>query len=179
MRAPLGAEEVGEAQAPLLLRRSSTRGSSSGLQEAPEKKHESRRSGFFSLIKSRTSRSERSHGAAAASSTSAAAPPPLSTSCVSTVTEEASPPPAQQELHPDHAHSVTEEAWPAGEAAEEKEVQQEDVEEEKNTLIRHGGVAVMGVELLAEMKARQEKMALKKVRGELLLVSLVPCLVTH
>lgn len=156
-----------------LLRRSSTRSSTSGLQEAAEKKRESRRSGFFNLIKSRTSRSEKSSGAAAItpphSSSSSSAPPPPSTSCISPVMEEAtqaSPPPPQQELHPDpdHTHSVTEKAWPAGEAAEEKEVQQEGVEEEKNTHIRHLGVPVMGLDLLAEMKARQEKMAVKRVR---------------
>lgn len=156
-----------------LLRRSSTRSSSSGLQEAAEKKRESRRSGFFNLIKSRTSRSEKSHGAAAvmppqpsASASSSSAPPLPSTCCISPVMEEAtqaSPPPPQQELHPDHTHSVTEKTWPAGEAAEEKEVQQEDVEE-KNTHIRHIGVPVMGLDLLAEMKARQGKMAVKKVR---------------
>lgn len=165
-----------------LLRRfstsSSTRGSSPGLQDATEKKRESRRSGFFNLIKSRTSRSEKSHGAAACtppqSSTSSSAAP----SCVSLVMEE--PTQASQELHPDHTHSETEKAWPAGEAAKEKEVQQEAVKEEKNTHLRHMGVPVMGLDLLAEMKARQEKMAVKKVRQtrphvdpELLLVLLV------
>lgn len=87
-------------------------------------------------------------------------------SCVSPVVEEApqaSPPPPEQELCPDHAHSTAEEAGPAGEAAEEKEVQQEVVGEEKNTHVRVG-VPVMGLDLLAEMKARQEKMAVKKVR---------------
>lgn len=60
---------------------------------------------------------------------------------------------------------MAEEAWPAGEAAQEKEVQQEAAEEERNLHIRHVGVPVMGLNLLAEMKARQEKMAVKKVRG--------------
>lgn len=73
---------------------------------------------------------------------------------------QASPPPPEQELRPDHAHSTAEEAGPA----EEKEVQQEVVGEEKNTHVRHVGVPVMGLDLLAEMKARQEKMAVKKVR---------------
>ncbi|CAF93839.1 unnamed protein product, partial [Tetraodon nigroviridis] len=147
--------------------RRSSRGSSSGLPEAPEKKRESRRSGFFSLIKSRTSRSEKSPGAAAAappqSSASPCPAPPPTAACVSPVMEEAmrasTPPPPQQELHPDHSHSVMEKAWPAGEAAEQKEVQQEDEQEEKNTHVRHLGVPVMGLDLLAEMKARQEKMA--------------------
>lgn len=43
-------------------------------------------------------------------------------------------------------------------------MQQEVVGEEKNTHVRHVGVPVMGLDLLAEMKARQEKMAVKKVR---------------
>lgn len=69
--------------------------------------------------------------------------------------EGTSPTPPQQEVHLDQSDSVTEKAS----AAEEKEL-----EEEKNTHIRHVGVPVMGLDLLAEMKARQEKMAVKKVR---------------
>lgn len=62
---------------------------------------------------------------------------------------------------------MTENAPAAGEAPEEEEeVQevQEDMEQEKNTHLRLIGVPVMGLDLLAEMKARQEKMAVKKVR---------------
>lgn len=78
--------------------------------------------------------------------------------------EEATPPPPQKEVHLEHADSVTENAPAAGDAAEEKEVPQEDMEQEKNTHVRLIGVPVMGLDLLAEMKARQEKMAVKKVR---------------
>lgn len=101
-------------------------------------------------------------------SSPAAAPPSCSTPCISPVAEEAtqaSPPPPQKELHLEHADSVTEKAPAAGEAAEEKEkVRQDDMEQEKNTHVRLIGVPVMGLDLLAEMKARQEKMAMKKVR---------------
>lgn len=76
---------------------------------------------------------------------------------------QASPTPPQQELHPDPTDSVTENAPANDEAAEEKEVQQDEVEQEKNTHVRLVGVPVMGLDLLAEMKARQEKMAVKKV----------------
>lgn len=72
------------------------------------------------------------------------------------MTEGTSPTSPQQEVHLDQSDSVTEKAS----AAEEKE----EVEEEKNTHIRHVGVPVMGLDLLAEMKARQEKMVVKKVR---------------
>lgn len=77
---------------------------------------------------------------------------------------QASPIPPQKELHLEHADSVTENTPAAGEGAEEKEVPQDDMEQEKNTHFRLIGVPVMGLDLLAEMKARQEKMAVKKVR---------------
>lgn len=79
---------------------------------------------------------------------------------------QASPTPPQKELHLEHADSVTENAPAAGEAAEEKEKEapQDDMKQEKNTHVRLIGVPVMGLDLLAEMKARQEKMAVKKVR---------------
>ncbi|TWW65889.1 F-actin-uncapping protein LRRC16A [Takifugu flavidus] len=153
----------------LSFKRSSVGGPSPRLQEATEKKHESRKSGFFNLIKSRTSRSEKSHGAAAIAppQPSPAPPPPCSTACISPVAEEAtqaSPTPPQKELHLEHADSVTENAPAAGEAAEEKEKEapQDDMKQEKNTHVRLIGVPVMGLDLLAEMKARQEKMAVKK-----------------
>lgn len=151
-----------------LLRRSSVGGPSSRLHEATEKKRESRKSGFFNLIKSRTSRSEKSHGAAAVAPPppSPAAPAPsCSTPCISPVAEEATPTPPQKELRLEHADAGTENAPAAGEAAEEKEVRQDEAgEQEKNTHVRLVGVPVMGLDLLAEMKARQEKMAVKKVR---------------
>uniref|UniRef100_A0A3P8WUI1 CARMIL C-terminal domain-containing protein n=1 Tax=Cynoglossus semilaevis TaxID=244447 RepID=A0A3P8WUI1_CYNSE len=91
-----------------------------------EKKPESRKSGFFNQIKSRMSRSERSHGAAAI------APPP--------------PPPPPAAATSSHTGS--------------------DVEEKKEHphLPRHMGVPVMRMDLLAEMKARQQKM--KKAGSE-------------
>lgn len=101
---------------------------------------------------------------------------PPSTSSISPVTEETtpwSPPPAAKSLaaavepHPelyraqssDHPDSELEALPAAPEAAEEEE------EEEKKEIPRHIGVPVMGMDLLAEMKARQERMAVKKVGG--------------
>lgn len=171
------------------VRLPSVRGQPSSSQESADKKRESRKSGFFNLIKSRTSRSEKSHGAAAitppqplSSSAPAAAPP------VSPVTEEATPappsprpptPPAKptaavvesyQELHrapsPNHTDSEVESSPTAAAAAaeEEREEQQEEVAEKKEHphIPRHIGVPVMGMDLMAEMKAR---MAVKKVGG--------------
>uniref|UniRef100_A0A8C4IAQ0 Leucine-rich repeat-containing protein 16A n=1 Tax=Dicentrarchus labrax TaxID=13489 RepID=A0A8C4IAQ0_DICLA len=120
------------------------RGSSSNMQEAADKKRESRKSGFFNLIKSRTSRSEKSHGAASITpphpASSTMAPP---SSSISSVTEETTP------------------TSPTPTNLEKKE----NVEKKENPHIpRHIGVPVMGMDLLAEMKARQERMA-KKVGG--------------
>lgn len=78
--------------------------------------------------------------------------------------EEATPTPPQKELRLEHADSVAENVPAASEAAEEREVPQDDMEQERNTHVRLIGVPVMGLDLLAEMKARQEKMAVKKVR---------------
>lgn len=166
------------------------KGLSSSTQEAADKKRESRKSGFFNLIKSRTSRSEKSHGAASITpphpaSSNTAAP----SSSVSPVTEEttatfptspvknpgtvAEP---HQELHraqsSDHTDSEMEAppttTEPAEEEKEEKNVEKENVEKKENPHIpRHIGVPVMGMDLLAEMKARQERMAVKKVGGAL------------
>ncbi len=79
-----------------------------------------------------------------------------------------------QELHraqsSDHTESEMEPspttAEPAEEEKEEKNVEKENVEKKENPHIpRHIGVPVMGMDLLAEMKARQERMAVKKVSG--------------
>ncbi|KAG8004830.1 F-actin-uncapping protein LRRC16A, partial [Nibea albiflora] len=161
----------------------SVKAPSSSVQETPDKKRESRKSGFFNLIKSRTSRSEKSHGAASITppnlASSTAAPP---SSSVSPVSEEPMPtpptPPAKnpvtvaephQELHraqsSDHTESEMETSPPAAEAAEEEEEEKEEesVEKKENPhILRHIGVPVMGMDLLAEMKARQERMAVKK-----------------
>lgn len=157
------------------------RGSAISVPESTEKKRESRKSGFFNLIKSRTSRSEKNHGAAAVTpppptSYAAAAHPSSLSSSISTVTEElkqASPTLPHQELHRaqslDHTDSDVEATPTAAETTEGKEVQEGEEEEEhiekENQLnpIRHIGVPVMGMDLLAEMKARQERMAVKKV----------------
>lgn len=165
----------------LILRRlPSVRGPSANVQEATDKKRESRKSGFFNLIKSRTSRSEKNHGAAAVTP-----PPPASSttpsSSASPVTVEAtraSPTPPvkspgtaaepQQELRraqtPDHTDSEMEASPAAAEPAEEEQ-EEDDVEKENPHIPRHIGVPVMGMDLLAEMKARQERMAGKKVGG--------------
>uniref|UniRef100_A0A0F8AD69 Leucine-rich repeat-containing protein 16A n=1 Tax=Larimichthys crocea TaxID=215358 RepID=A0A0F8AD69_LARCR len=166
----------------------SVKASSSSVQETSDKKRESRKSGFFNLIKSRTSRSEKSHGAASITppnpASSTAAPP---SSSVSPVSEEPMPtpptPPAKnpvavaephQELHraqsSDHVESEMETSPPAAEPAEEEKEEEKEEEEsvekkENPHILRHIGVPVMGMDLLAEMKARQERMAVKKVGG--------------
>uniref|UniRef100_A0A8C9XVN3 Capping protein regulator and myosin 1 linker 1 n=1 Tax=Sander lucioperca TaxID=283035 RepID=A0A8C9XVN3_SANLU len=161
--------------------------------EATDKKRESRKSGFFNLIKSRTSRSEKSHGAPSitpphhGSSNTAS-----SSQSFTPVTEETSPtlptPPAKnsgtvsephQELHraqsSDHTDSKME--APPTAAVEKKEEKKnvennenlgkkENLEKKENPHIpRHIGVPMMGMDLLAEMKARQGRMAGKKVGG--------------
>uniref|UniRef100_A0A8C4IBF9 Leucine-rich repeat-containing protein 16A n=1 Tax=Dicentrarchus labrax TaxID=13489 RepID=A0A8C4IBF9_DICLA len=171
--------------------------SSSNMQEAADKKRESRKSGFFNLIKSRTSRSEKSHGAASITpphpASSTMAPPSSSISSVTEETTPTSPTPTvknpgtvaepHQELHraqpSDHTDPEMEAAPTATEPAEEKKEEggvgdvekkenlekKENVEKKENPHIpRHIGVPVMGMDLLAEMKARQERMA-KKVGG--------------
>ncbi|XP_073319009.1 F-actin-uncapping protein LRRC16A isoform X2 [Pagrus major] len=158
----------------------SVRGPSSSPQDGADKKRESRKSGFFNLIKSRTSRSEKSHGAA-----SITPPPPASSSTsspsssISPVTEETpetppSPParnPATvaepyQELHRAPSTDQTDsemEAPPSAAEPAEEEKEEENVEKKENPHIpRHIGVPVMGLDLMAEMKARQERMAVKK-----------------
>ncbi|XP_045914142.1 F-actin-uncapping protein LRRC16A isoform X2 [Micropterus dolomieu] len=170
----------------LSFRLSSVRGPSSSVQEAADKKRESRKSGFFNLIKSRTSRSEKSHGAA-----SVTPPHPASStntphhSSISPVTEEPTPPsptppvknPApevgpHQELQRAKSSDRTESemevpltaAEPAEEEKEKKNVEKKEnlEKKEKPHNPRHIGVPVMGMDLLAEMKARQERMAVKK-----------------
>ena len=136
-----------------------------------EKKRESRKSGFLNMIKSRTSRSEKSHGAAAI------APP----SPVTTVTEESvprspkvaakSPLPMAVEHHPEFPRAPSEDhpepaevAATSAERTEEEEEgeKEEEREEEKKAsphVPHHFGVPIMGMDLLAEMKAKQERMA--------------------
>ncbi|KAG7466520.1 F-actin-uncapping LRRC16A-like isoform X1 [Solea senegalensis] len=164
----------------LSFRLPSIKGPSTNTQEPSDKKRESRKSGFFNLIKSRTSRSEKSHGAASITPPTAS---PSNTASVSPVTEEAPPtlpvkttttmPEPFQELHKAESSNHTDaetEVCPAATATEEKEedVEKENPEKEKVEnkehphIPRHIGIPVMGMDLLAEMKARQEKMAVKK-----------------
>uniref|UniRef100_A0A3Q3XF05 Capping protein regulator and myosin 1 linker 1 n=1 Tax=Mola mola TaxID=94237 RepID=A0A3Q3XF05_MOLML len=129
--------------------------SSSSVQEATDKKRESRRSGFFNLIKSRTSLAE--------DTTSSTLPVKI--------------PGAMLEPHPEphRAQSLectdceTEPSPTAAESAQKEEQEQEkeeNVDKNENPhILRHIGVPVMGTDLLAEMKARQERMAVKKVGG--------------
>lgn len=51
------------------------------------------------------------------------------------------------------------------EEVEEKMEEEEEEKKENPHVPRHVGVPVMGLDLLAEMKARQERMAARKVGG--------------
>lgn len=166
----------------LLSRLPTVKGPSFSPQEAADKKRESRKSGFFNLIKSRTSRSEKSHGTASlappqpASSTSASPAP-----AITAVTEETTPTspatPAgssgaaaepHQELRRAHSSDHTDSEMETPSASAEPEVAKEETRvgtKEIPHIPRHIGVPVMGMDLLAEMKARQERMAVKKVSG--------------
>ncbi|XP_041867731.1 F-actin-uncapping protein LRRC16A isoform X2 [Melanotaenia boesemani] len=172
----------------------SVRGSSTNTPEAADKKRESRKSGFFNLIKSRTSRSEKSHGSPsikppqpASSSFTTTAP----TSPVSSLLEETTPtfptPPVknpvtvaepQQEQRPQSSNHTDFEmatspiaSKPLEDKGEKKNV--ENMEKTKNTekkenphIHHHFGIPVMGKDLLAEMKARQEKKAKQEKMAE-------------
>ncbi|XP_043995255.1 F-actin-uncapping protein LRRC16A [Gambusia affinis] len=173
----------------LSFRLPSIRSPSTPTPEASDKKRESRKSGFFNLIKSRTSRSEKSHGAPAITPPH---PAHANTTTTSPVTEEAPPTSPillakspisvmdpQQEIHgaqsANHTDSEMEapptSTEPAGgekdtrklediENLEKKESppKKENIEKKENPHIhRHIGVPMMGKDLLAEMKARQEK----------------------
>ncbi|KAK5854608.1 hypothetical protein PBY51_004788 [Eleginops maclovinus] len=176
----------------------SVKGPTSSPQESADKKRESRKSGFFNLIKSRTSRSEKSTGAA-----SNTPPHPASTTTASTshsitpVNEETTPTsptphtknPAtvvdpHQELHrePSLEHTDSEmevsltNTEPAEERKTEEDVEKENVENNENLekkgspqMSRHIGFPLMGMGLMAEMKARQERMAVKKSESSSLL----------
>ncbi|KAL7381996.1 hypothetical protein ABVT39_014722 [Epinephelus coioides] len=169
----------------------SVRSPSSSPQEGADKKRESRKSGFFNLIKSRTSRSEKSHGPASitppqpAPSTTASPSPSITPVTEETMPTSATPPPKSpgtaaephQELLGaqsfDHTDSEVEAsptvAEPAEEEKEDDNVEKENVENKENQekkenphILRHIGIPVMGMDLMAEMKARQERMAVRK-----------------
>uniref|UniRef100_A0AAY5KUZ0 CARMIL C-terminal domain-containing protein n=1 Tax=Esox lucius TaxID=8010 RepID=A0AAY5KUZ0_ESOLU len=109
----------------------------SNIQEGSEKKRESRKSGFLNLIKSRTSRSEKKE--------------PLSPK---------SPLPDHHETPPAHSEKPP---------TPEPTVEHHSESEHKSSPhgVRHFGVpvmgAVMGRDLLAEIRAKQERMAAHKV----------------
>uniref|UniRef100_A0A7N6B2U1 CARMIL C-terminal domain-containing protein n=1 Tax=Anabas testudineus TaxID=64144 RepID=A0A7N6B2U1_ANATE len=129
----------------LSFRLPSVRGPSTSSQEGTDKKRESRRSGFFNLIKSRTSRSEK----------------------------KVHPNPAEEEKHVEKKENVEKrESVEKKESVEKRENLEKNENVEKKEKVekkdhphvpRHIGVPVMGMDLLAEMKARQERMATKKV----------------
>ncbi|XP_062292366.1 LOW QUALITY PROTEIN: F-actin-uncapping protein LRRC16A-like [Scomber scombrus] len=166
----------------LSFKRPTVKGSSSSPQEGAEKKRESRKSGFFNLIKSRNFPAQRkSHGAASVSP-----PHPASSPSVTTVTEEStaqasptSPRPLQDRAQSlDTTDSETEVSPTAAEEEKEEEAEEknENVEKEEATaekkenphIPRHIGVPLMGMDLMAEMKARQERKAAKKSESSLL-----------
>ncbi|XP_010864029.1 F-actin-uncapping protein LRRC16A isoform X2 [Esox lucius] len=130
----------------------------SNIQEGSEKKRESRKSGFLNLIKSRTSRSEKSHAAGAV-----ATPASPTVPTVTTVTEEPlspkSPLPDHHETPPAHSEKPP---------TPEPTVEHHSESEHKSSPhgVRHFGVpvmgAVMGRDLLAEIRAKQERMAAHK-----------------
>ncbi|XP_053717719.1 F-actin-uncapping protein LRRC16A isoform X2 [Synchiropus splendidus] len=145
----------------LSFKRSVSRTSS---QETSEKKRESRKSGFFNLLKSRASRSEKSQGAAhlagPASPVTAAVLPKEArpTSPPADVTAELLP---ETTRYPSVATDV--ETSEAAEVEEENpERSEEKIEEDNPPVLHHIGVPVLGLDLLAEMKARQEKMTANK-----------------
>ncbi|XP_019206389.1 F-actin-uncapping protein LRRC16A isoform X1 [Oreochromis niloticus] len=174
----------------------SGKGPSTSTQEGADKKRESRKSGFFNLIK-RTSRLEKSHGSAAIAPpqpASSAAAAPLSPCPVTKETTPGSPtspvktcpivPEPEQEPHRSHSSNHTDsevEASPAATENAEEEKEKKNVENKENLektehvekvekkgnphKPRHIGVPMMGMDLMAEMKARQERMAGKKTES--------------
>uniref|UniRef100_A0A8C7N1C9 F-actin-uncapping protein LRRC16A-like n=1 Tax=Oncorhynchus kisutch TaxID=8019 RepID=A0A8C7N1C9_ONCKI len=134
-----------------ISRRPTLRGSSN-IQEGSEKKRESRKSGFLNLIKSRTSKSEKSHGAAAITTPASAT--------VSTVTEEPLSPKAplrdHSEISPDRSEKP-----PTHEPTTEQHSESDSKGGPHGGW--HFGVPVMGMDLLAEMRKMHEKMASHKV----------------
>uniref|UniRef100_A0A674AFT6 Capping protein regulator and myosin 1 linker 1 n=1 Tax=Salmo trutta TaxID=8032 RepID=A0A674AFT6_SALTR len=138
----------------LSFKRPTLRGSSN-IQEGSEKKRESRKSGFLNLIKSRTSKSEKSHGTAAITTPASAT--------ASTVTEEPLSPKAplwvHSEISPDHSQKP-----PTPEPTEEQH------SESDSKGSPHGGRhfrvpvmgPIMGMDLLAEMRKMHEKIVAHK-----------------
>uniref|UniRef100_A0A3P9M9Y0 CARMIL C-terminal domain-containing protein n=1 Tax=Oryzias latipes TaxID=8090 RepID=A0A3P9M9Y0_ORYLA len=151
-------------------------------QENTDKKRESRMSGIFNLIKSRTSKSNST--ATSPLPTSASAQPVLSVSSVAEETPASSPTPPgkvpaaaaepQQELHKSRTQSFNlkdpeKEAGLTAEVAGENKHKEalekaEPVERKEHPVTqRHVGVPMMGKDLLAEMKARQGRTRQEKL----------------
>lgn len=107
-----------------------------------EKSRESRLSGFFSLIKHRTSTK--------ATPTSPTPSPTATTTAVSVTVTETDAPPPEPAVNPEPV------------APEVKGHVQEGVKRGSPLTGRHMGMQVLGNDLLAEMRAKQEKR--KKVR---------------
>ncbi|KAL0962322.1 hypothetical protein UPYG_G00338620 [Umbra pygmaea] len=158
----------------LSFKRPTLRGFSS-IQEWSEKKRESRKSGFLNLIMSRTSRSEKNHVATAITTpvsptVTTAVPTPVTMTAstavitaVTTVTEEPMPPKSPLPDHPETFPDHSEKPRPP-----EATVEHHSESDHKSNPhgARHFGVptmgAVMGRDLLAEIRAKQEKMAAHK-----------------
>ncbi|XP_077600171.1 F-actin-uncapping protein LRRC16A-like [Stigmatopora nigra] len=141
------------------LKRAAEQTAPSNMPESLDKKRESRRSGFFNLIKGRTSRSDKSHGAVSVGSPRSASP------ALSPVSPTPSP------LTPSFG-DIPEDPPPASPSPPRPESLRDIGPEAKSPMspddkdgplvLRHVGVPVMGADILAEMKARQEKMAAHK-----------------
>ncbi|XP_077447520.1 F-actin-uncapping protein LRRC16A-like isoform X2 [Stigmatopora argus] len=141
------------------LKRLAEQTAPSNTTESLDKKRESRRSGFFNLIKGRTSRSDKTHGAVSVGSPRSASP------ALSPVSPTPSPPTPS-------FGDIPEDPPPASPSPPRRESPR-DIRPEANSPMppdgkdgphvpRHVGVPVMGADILAEMKARQEKMAAHK-----------------
>ncbi|KAJ8000150.1 hypothetical protein DPEC_G00201860 [Dallia pectoralis] len=131
------------------------------LLEGSEKKRESRKSGFLNLIKSRTSRSEKSHTSGGASAPAS----PTVAPAIAAVTEEAVSPKSPLPDHHETPPPLSEKP-----PTPEPVVEHHAGNEHKGGAHggRHYGLpvmgAVMGKDLLAEIRAKQERMAAHKDR---------------
>ncbi|XP_077363750.1 F-actin-uncapping protein LRRC16A-like isoform X3 [Festucalex cinctus] len=119
--------------------------------QPPDKKRESRRSGFFNLIRGRASSSSRSE-----KNLPASPPAPAST-----------PPPGADESPPSLSRESLRAPSRAIERSETDASASPPAEEEKDgpPPARRRGVPIMAADLLAEIKARQEKMAAVKLES--------------
>ncbi|RVE67058.1 hypothetical protein OJAV_G00113540 [Oryzias javanicus] len=138
---------------------------SSPPQENMDKKRESRMSGIFNLIKSRTSKSGSAATSPLPASSSSTPPIPSVTSVVEETPARSPTPPGlpQPEPHKNRTQSPNhrdgeKEGGPTADVTEESKHKEKGETVEKKDpphTHRHVGVPVMGKDLLAEMKARQ------------------------